>query len=275
MKNKLAIIAGSGNLPLMLAQNHSGEVHVICIKDEANPELYEDYPKIILPLGKIQSLLEYLDNHEIKNLVIVGKVKYRDLRTINPDFQGAILLAKIIKNKFLGDDQILNTIAQYLTTKGYKLHSPQEILLQQQAQFDDLNNHSQDFHNLTDQDLSDIGFGFEAAKMLGRFDIGQALIVEHGKIIGVEALEGTDALIKRCASLRVQESPSGILVKVIKPNQNQTMDIPAVGPDTIQCLSDNNYKGLAIEHKQVVIINPTEVFALAQTLGIFIHQIKL
>ena len=70
MKNKLAIIAGSGNLPLMLAQNHSGEVHVICIKDEANPELYEGYPKIILPLGKIQSLLEYLDNHEIKNLAI-------------------------------------------------------------------------------------------------------------------------------------------------------------------------------------------------------------
>jgi DUF1009 family protein len=266
---KLGIIAGSGDLPLLIAKNYQSEKYIICIEGEADQSLYKDYSSVTIPIGKIQKLLDYLTLNEITDLVIVGKVRNKDLTKLLPDLQGTILLSRILKNKFLGDDKILTTIAKYFEEKGLNLMSLEEILA-----LSDIHNESFT-KDIAEEYLNDINLGFEVAKNLGKMDIGQSVIVENLRIIGVEAAEGTDELIKRCADFRIKKLNSGILVKTMKPNQDTRMDIPSIGVNTINLLAEHQYLGLAIEAKKVIIINPEEVFSLAKKLNLFIFQIKI
>jgi len=269
VNNKLAIIAGSGDLPLLIAKNYSGETHIICIKGECDEALYANYNSITIAIGKIQKLLDYLAANEIKNIVIVGKVKNKDFTKLLPDLQGAILLSRILTNKFLGDDKILTTIAEYFEEKGLNLLSLEDVLKLSQNEMDS------SAQNISDKMLQDIEIGIKASKALGGLDIGQSVIVENLRVIGLEAAEGTDELIKRCACLRINKQNSGILVKTIKPGQDTRMDIPVVGANTIKLLAEHKYLGLAIESGKVIIINPEEVFQLAKKLNLFVFQIKI
>lgn len=270
--NKLAIICGFGDLPIVIAKNYDGEVHIICIEGEANPDLYKEYPCKIIPIGKIQKLLDYLIANKIKQIAILGKVGNKDLTKLMPDAQGALLLARILKNKFLGDDKILRVIAEFFEEKGLKLLSLKDII---NLSNNSINDDTYNLHiNISEAIIEDINLGFKLAQKLGELDIGQAVIIENFRVVGVEALEGTDELIKRCANLRINKEHSGILVKVMKPNQDSRMDIPAIGIDTIKLLAKHKYLGIAIELNKVIIINPGEVFRLAQKEGLIIYKIN-
>jgi len=99
--------------------------------------------------------------------------------------------------------------------------------------------------------------------------IGQAVIVQQGLVLGVEAIEGTDALLRRCAALR-REGPGGVLVKVEKPGQEPRADRPTIGLRTVLLASETGLRGIAVEANATIVLDRDEVIRAADRAGLFL-----
>ena len=119
---------------------------------------------------------------------------------------------------------------------------------------------------------NDIVKGCKIAKIIGSNDIGQSIVIENGHVLAVEAAEGTDSMIKRSKVLKKEEK-GGVLVKVIKPQQDRRIDRPVIGIDTIKAVWEAGLDGLAIENKEILILNINEVIKYANEKGLFIEGI--
>ena len=127
--------------------------------------------------------------------------------------------------------------------------------------------------------LADIAFGAEVIAGLGRFDIGQCVVVHGHRVIAVEAAEGTDQMIARVADLRRQgrfrsKPPCGVLVKMAKPQQELRMDMPVVGPDTVRHAAEAGLAGIAVSAGRVLLADPDAVRAAADETGIFVTGVE-
>src|SRR5262249_37865436 len=120
----------------------------------------------------------------------------------------------------------------------------------------------------------DISRGVEAAKALGALDIGQSVVVQQGMVLGVEAIEGTDALIARSAGLRREGKGPG-LVKIAKPQQDNRYDLPTIGPDTIEAVARAGFSGVALEAGRSLLLEREKTISLADKAGLFITGIKV
>ena len=120
-----------------------------------------------------------------------------------------------------------------------------------------------------DEAQADIAVACRVARAVGALDIGQAVIVQQGMVLGVEAIEGTDALLKRCRDLR-REGPGGVLVKLKKPDQEARVDLPTIGPATVEGARAAGLKGIAIEAGGALVIDLPAVIAAADEAGLFI-----
>jgi DUF1009 family protein len=125
-------------------------------------------------------------------------------------------------------------------------------------------------HKPSNQQIIDIMTGQEIISTLGKFDIGQALVIENGLVLGIEAAEGTDRLISRTKTLQ-KENKQAILVKCAKPQQDKRADLPTIGTDTITTLYENGFAGIAIEAHNTIILNHHQVINLANEHGLFIY----
>ncbi len=123
------------------------------------------------------------------------------------------------------------------------------------------------------QAIADIERGERVARALGALDVGQAVVVQQGLVLGVEAIEGTDELIRRCAGLR-REGPGGVLVKVEKPGQEQRADRPTIGPQTVTLAAAAGLRGIAVEAGATIVIDRDEVVASADHAGLFVFGIR-
>jgi UDP-2,3-diacylglucosamine hydrolase len=120
---------------------------------------------------------------------------------------------------------------------------------------------------------NDIQRGIEVARALGRVDVGQSVIVQQGIVLGVEAIEGTDALIARSAGLR-REGPGGVLVKLAKPQQDNRFDLPTVGLDTVMAAAKAGLRGLAIQAGRSLLVDRENACAAADKAGLFIVGVE-
>ena len=99
---------------------------------------------------------------------------------------------------------------------------------------------------------------------IGKLDIGQAVIVKDKVILGVEAVEGTDALIERCAALRGKDAKGGLLIKMSKPQQNLNLDMPSIGIKTIKKLSEHGYDGVVVSANSTIFLDKDESIKVAE-----------
>lgn len=266
----LGIIAGGGTLPLRIAQEcrRQNISCVIALADQNNDaDIYKDFPTQIFKIGDIAKVIAYFRSYRATKLTFAGKIIRPNLKSIKVDIQGAKLLAKILKNKFLGDDKILRVVNEFFLNEGFKVIDPYTIIPKESGDIVSLSTKL----SPQQQDKIDIEIGINAIRIIGSLDIGQAVIVESGYILGVEAAEGTDNLVRRCSILRNQDS-GGVLVKALKPNQNKAMDRPAMGIETIRNVADSRYNGIAIDNN-TIIIDPIECYKLADELRIFIIKV--
>ncbi|NRB10712.1 MAG: UDP-2,3-diacylglucosamine diphosphatase LpxI [Rickettsiaceae bacterium] len=267
MLDKLGIIAGNGILPVEIAniyKQQGGECFFAAIKGETDLELIKDYPYESFTLGQAGNILKYFTDLDVKKIILIGGVNRPNLSNIKVDLKGSILLSKILKQRFLGDDNILRIIADFIESHGFAVISPQEIIEHNSYELSPTT-------TLSKQDVTDIDIGKKILTRLGSADVGQAIIVCNGHVLGIEAAEGTDNLIKRCASLRKYES-GGVLVKMTKSSQDRRLDLPTIGPDTITNLNSCCFNGAAIDNK-VLIATPHETIELASKYKVFITQI--
>lgn len=272
MLNKLGIIAGSGFLPSEIAKIYKklgGDCYIVALENETDVTLLPENSYKIFKIGEAGAILSHFKDLQVKDIVIIGPINRPELKSIKVDVTGGLLLAKILANKFLGDNKILSIITNFIEDRGFKVISPKDILSEIDSDRQNINTNRYP----SDSDLLDIEIGKKIIETLSIFDIGQSVIIEDGYVLGIEAAEGTDELIKRCSKLR-KKSSGGVLVKMMKWNQDKRLDIPTIGDDTINNLADNSYNGLAISTNQMIILNPDKVLAIANKRGIFIKNME-
>lgn len=266
-KSIVGIIAGNGLLPISLANSfikQGGQCYIAALEGEANPVLYQDFTHQFFKIGMVKPIIEYFRKYDVKNIILAGSVNRPNLRSIKVDLMGSRLLARILKQKFLGDDKLLGIVTDFLEEKGFKVVSSYEILR--------TNNDVMTIAVPSRIDNTDIELGIKLLDSVGYLDVGQSVIVDNGYIIGIEAAEGTDNLIERCSYLR-KNSTGGVLIKMMKKGQDTRIDIPTIGAKTISNLANYGYKGLVIQKDKVIILEIERTIELANECGLFIKLI--
>jgi len=261
---KLGLIAGGGALPTQIAnlyQERGGQCVLASINEEINQL---ELSSKSFSIGSVGGILEYFAENSVEQVIIVGGIKRPDLKSIKVDIAGSVLLARILKEKLLGDDKILKIVSSYIESKGFKVISPVAVL-----KLGNYTNNISSKKSLSKQDKNDAEIGKELLKSLGYMDVGQSVIVADGYVLGIEAAEGTDNLIKRCALLR-KKSKGGVLVKMSKPGQDMRLDVPAIGPETARLLAEHDFNGVAAEQNGVIIIDPQKTLKLLDEGGMFL-----
>ncbi len=268
MTSKLAIIAGKGDLPKMIikkCEEQGREFFVILIENEKSNVDFLKYPHTTIGFGEISKILGILKDNKISELVFAGGVTKPSMAAVKVDGKGAILLSRIVGNKFFGDNNLLSTIIHFFEKEGFKVVGADQII-------DDLVAKKGVLGSVkpTSEMQKDIDIGREALNVMSELDIGQAIVVQQKQIVGVEAIEGTDNLIKRCHNLQFEQGSKMVLVKMKKQNQNTKIDLPALGVQTIENLGKSNFAGVAVQANYCLIINQKEVIKKADELGLFV-----
>ncbi len=268
----LGIIAGSGHLPRQMVDRvlkNGRSVFVVAIEGETDPETVENAPHVWINLGAIGAAMEQLKRAGVEELVLAGKINRPSIKSLRPDAMGAKLIAKLGFSLFGGDAAIFKVIVAFLEENGFRIIGSDEIMQDMVAPEGPLG------QNLPDrQAQKDIELGARVVRAIGTFDVGQGVIVKNGLVLGIEAVEGTDALIERCAAIK-GEGRGGVLVKARKPIQEDRVDLPTIGEQTIELVHRAGFTGVAVEAKHSLIVNRREVVRMADALGLFVIGFSL
>jgi DUF1009 family protein len=117
--------------------------------------------------------------------------------------------------------------------------------------------------------MTDVNRGVQVARLLGAADVGQGCVVQQGLVLAVEAIEGTDAMLARAGTLR-RDGIGGVLVKLVKPNQDKRADLPTIGPDTVRNAAAAGLRGLAFEAQATILAEREACLAAADAAGLFL-----
>ena len=261
----LGIIAGDGDVPAELAKMYRAQGGLCFIASIYKPVEQELVSNQYFSLGSVGAILSYFNNNGVRHIVLVGGVPRPDLKSLKVDIAGAALVAKILKKKIIGDDNVLRTVCEYIESKGFKVISPKDILnlIKQDEEIPSICQPSL-------QDLADIDIGKNVLNALGGMDVGQSVMVCDGYVLGIEAAEGTDNLIKRCALLR-KKPKGGSLIKMLKHTQDIRLDTPTIGPNTILTLVEHGFNGVGVEKNGVLIVKQPEIINLLNNSGLFLY----
>ena len=267
---KLGIIAGAGALPHALieaCERMHRPFFVLGLKGQANPKEFDKaLPMSWVRLGAVGKAFRLMKKEGVEEIVMIGAVKRPSFVGLFPDLRGMKAIAHLKKKS--GDDSLLRGIAKEIESEGFKVVGIDEILPHLLAK-----SGVYTYEVPRPQDQSDIKRGIEVAKLLGKADVGQSVIVQQGLVLAVEGIEGTDALIRRSADLK-RKGAGGVLVKMTKPQQDRRMDLPTIGPATVQAVKNAGFVGIAIEAGGVLISQSEQTVKLANQLGIFIVGVK-
>jgi DUF1009 family protein len=264
MKSPIGLIAGGGQFPLLFAEaagRQGRSVAAVCHTNETAIELESAVDLTCwVKLGQLGKIIKFFKQHGVQETVFCGTItKTRIFKDILPDLKGLTLWNKIDTRL---DDAILRAVAGVLEDEGIKvlastcflehLFFPRGILGRKKP---------------TAEQLEDIRFGWKIAREVGRLDIGQCVVVRERSVLAVEAIEGTDAAIKRGGKL----SGSGaVVVKLKKPDQDFRFDLPATGTKTIETLASVKGSVLAVEAGQSLIFDREAMIAAADRAGIVV-----
>lgn len=269
----LAIIAGGGTLPLTLADAalaHGREVHVVGIRGEADPAI-KRFSHTWLKWGEVGKLFATLEGQNCRDLVILGAVSRPDLANVRFDFGAIRNLPFLLSLGVGGDDHVLSSVVRFLEGKGYRVHGAGDVAPELLAGQGPLGGKAP-----SAEDLADIEIGFRVVSVLGQLDVGQSAVVVKGRVLAVEAAEGTDAMLARCAELRrsssgVRRGLAGVLAKAPKPGQEERIDMPAIGPDTVRRAAEAGLAGIAVAAGRVLIADLEATIAAADANKMFLY----
>jgi UDP-2,3-diacylglucosamine hydrolase len=267
---KLGIVAGAGALPRCLVDACRAvgrEVFVLALEGEAEPETVAGVPHAWCRLGAAATGLALLRDNRVEELVLAGGVRRPSLAALRPDWRAARLFARI-GFIALGDDGLLSAVVRELEHEGFRVVGADQVLEGALLPPGPLSRLRPD-----QEAEADIAHGIRVAAVLGTLDIGHAVVVQQGLVLGVEAIEGTDALMRRCAGLR-RPGAAGVLVKLEKPGQERRADRPAIGPQTVAVAAETGLAGIAAEAGATLVIDRAAVAAAADAAGLFVIGIS-
>ncbi|MCC7047725.1 MAG: UDP-2,3-diacylglucosamine diphosphatase LpxI [Alphaproteobacteria bacterium] len=267
MPPKLGIIAGGGELPRLLiaaCREQQRPFFVIALDGHVDADTVAgDTPHLRTRIGAGGAIIKALRDNGVVEIVMAGRVRRPSLLSLMPDAWTAKFLLSLGR-RALGDNALLSAIGEAIEREGGRLIGPEQILPGLLAPAGVIGRRAPG-----EADWSDINRGLAVAEALGAVDVGQAVVVQQGIVLGVEAVEGTDALLRRCKELR-RDGPGGVLVKTAKPGQERRIDLPTIGPRTVGGAAKAGLVGIAVEAGGALIVDRAAVGAAADEAGLFV-----
>ena len=266
MTPKLGIIAGGGDLPRLIIQScqqKNRPYFILALEGQTPAELCDGHPHAWVYPGKLKTAFKLLRDNSVHEVVMAGNMRRPAWSEIKLDLKAAALFAKNVHRVF-GDDSFLSGMVEIFEDEGFNIvgaHSVVENLLATEGVFGS--------YKPTKQQMEDIKHGLKVATILGQADVGQSVVVQEGLVLGVEAIEGTKALIDRCANLK-RKGSAPVLVKISKPHQEKRVDLPTIGLLTIEQLSQAGFSGLAIEAGAALVLNKDDLVKEADRRKLFV-----
>jgi DUF1009 family protein len=264
----IGLIAGSGRFPLLFAESARRAGHRVVAAAHVNqtdPALEGLVDACTwVKLGQFGKVLEFLRDAGCKQVVMLGGIaKARFFRDAWLDGLGVQVLARLATKT---DDSVLRAIAGALEERGITVIDPASFLQDRLAPEGVLGKREP-----TGDEWADARYGLELARAVGRLDLGQTVVVKDRMAVAVEALEGTDACIRRGGELAKE---GAVVVKAVKPQQDRRFDLPAVGPDTIDAMEKAGCRVLAVEAGSTLVMDLDELVRRADKARIAVVGIR-
>lgn len=263
----LGILAGGGRLPghVAAAAAAAGRaVFIIGLDGFADAAVLAPWPHAMIRIGAAGRILKALRANRCRDLVLIGAVRRPSFFDLRPDAEGVRLLARAGRAAFAGDDGALAAVIKVLGEEGFHVIGQHEILNEALAPAGVLGTVAPDARA-----MADIDRGIAVARALGAADVGQGCVVQHGLVLAVEAIEGTDAMLARCAGL-ARTGPGGVLVKLVKPGQDRRVDLPTIGLQTVRGAIAAGLRGIAFAAGATLLADRAAAIDAADTAGLFL-----
>jgi len=265
MPPKLGIIAGGGEIPGLLIENclsANREFFVIALQGSANLTSLKAVPHASVRIGAAGKIISILHQENVTEIVFTGDTHRPSLCSLRPDLWALKFLLKTRALSY-GDDGLLRAIICAMEEEGFSIVGLHDLLPDLLIPEGVLTS------AVPGLELThDLSIGSNAARALGARDLGQAVIIYAGRVIAEEDIRGTDAMLQDVAALG--GVAGGILAKFPKPSQDRRIDLPTLGPRTVELAADAGLAGIVVESAGALIVSRDETVNLADQRGLFI-----
>jgi len=270
---KLGLIAGGGELPLRLARQCEATgrpLFVIRLKGIADASM-QAFGGADLGMAELGKIIASLKAAGCEAICLAGIVKRPDFAALKPDLRGIRALPGAIAAARRGDDALLRFLVGEFESEGFVIEGAHEVAQSMTLPGGPLGRLRPQAHHMLD-----LHKAFVIAGEIGRLDVGQGAVVCEGLVLAVEAQEGTDAMLERCAGLPEPlrgtiAARRGVLAKRPKPIQEQRVDLPTIGVATILGAARAGLAGVAGEAGKVLVLDHAAVAKAADELGLFVY----
>ena len=254
---RYGLIAGNGKFPFLVAEGarRAGvSLAVAAIKEETDPAIETVAERVTwVGIGQLGRMIRFFKREGVEKAIMAGQVKHVQI------FSGALpdlrMLKMLVSLPRRNTDALIGGVAAELAREGIELidstyflqdHLPQEGVLTRRAP--------------DERERGDIEYGLEVAREIARLDLGQTIVVRARACVAVEAMEGTDATVRRAGTLAKGRLT---VVKVAKPTQDMRFDVPVVGVPTVETMAEAGATCLCITAGKTLIFDREEMLALA------------
>lgn len=255
---RFGLIAGGGDFPLLTlqaAREAGHELVVVAVREEASPEIERHARSCTwISLGDLSKLVRTFRSEGVTRAVMAGRVQHRRIfSAIRPDWRLLKLLGALRRQN---TDSLLGAVARVLESEGIQLMDSTHFLASSLA-----SEGPNGRRRPTSAETRDMRYGREVAQALAGHDIGQSVVICERACVAVEAMEGTDALLRRAGELANGRKLT--LVKVAKPSQDMRFDVPVIGPRTIRVLHEVHGTAVAVEAGRTLLLHKTDLLQAA------------
>ncbi len=256
---RYGLIAGNGRFPFLVlegARAEGIEMAVAAIKEETDPTIERLSGTVEwISVGHLNKLIEFFKNQGVTHAIMAGQVKHVQIFKLNalPDLRMARMLTRL---KRRNTDALIGAVADELESEGIRLIDSTTFLQPLMARPGVLTKRGPNKH-----ETADIEYGLGVATELARLDLGQTIVVKNQAVVALEAMEGTDATIRRASEL-IRGRPLTV-IKVAKPDQDMRFDVPVIGLNTIETLRECNVTALSLTADRTLIFDREETISAA------------
>lgn len=268
---KLGILAGGGRLPEIIVEackDQGFPYFVVGFKDFTDETWLKKQPHEMSRLASIGKTIKALKKAGVKRVVFAGTIRRPSLSNLVPDIKGAKILARLSKKGRLGDDALLKELTLVLEEEGLEVVGAHEIHPDLLTSPGILTKSKP-----TKKQTQDINDAMTILSDMAKHDVGQGCVMQEGLVLGIEAIEGTTALIDRCATYK-RKGDKPVLIKRMKTGQDTRFDLPTIGTHTIEKLFEGGYGGVALESGATIILDRQAVLTKADHLGLFVIGVQ-
>ncbi len=263
---KTVFIFGEGELPKLILKKLKNPLQSYIIVFNKKLNFNKKFQSKSINLGKVISELKKLKLKGFSSILMAGSMRRPNIKEIKPDFNSIKLIPKFTKILFAGgDNNLLEFVIKELEKIGFKVLSLNKI-------YPDffLGPGNQTNHTISKSFLFDIKKGKTILENNSKFDIGQSIVMQQGSVIGIEAAQGTDNLLRQSSRYT---NKKGILIKLAKLNQDLRADLPTIGIRTLKNCYKYGICGVAYSANKTIFINKEKVLEFCKNNNIFLFGI--